>query len=180
MKRIMVVDGRTSAILQDPLNQRILRQLVASELSVKKISRILDEPSLKIWRRIRSLKGKGLVEEAGVLRVRNLDVKLYRATAARYISRDSLDYEPEEVTLKQAYALFRAIQSEILDVLYRYDPVPANVNPIDFCVATDLYAYAKVMTREDTQRKLSAMLSLLEKSVNARELLSTGTDQIKR
>lgn len=176
----MVVDGSASVLLQDPLNQRIIRQLVASELSVRKVSKMLDQPPLKVWRRIQSLRARGLVEESRVVHVRNLEVKMYRATAARYVLRGSMDYEPKGETLKQAYGLFSSIQSEIMGVLRGYDPIPSDADPIDFCVATDLYAYAKLLTREDVQRKLKSMLRLLEESAYAGVLFNTRVEQIGR
>ncbi len=160
----MVVDGRALRLVEDPLNQRVLKLLVRSELSVNKISKTLGEPPLKIWRRIQQLKGEGLVEESGSTRARNLEVKLYRATAARYIPRGAFDYEPEDDALKQEYTLFHGIQSETLKMLLNYDSIPPNVNPIDYCVATDLYVYAKLLIREDTRRKLKTILELLENS----------------
>lgn len=164
MKRLMVVDGKALRLVEDPLNQRILRLLVGSELSVNRLSKMLGEPPLKIWRRVQQLKSGGLVEESGGVRIRNLEVKLFRATAARYIPRGAFDYEPEDDMLRRAYTLFHEIQSKILGMLLDYDIIPPNVNPVDFCVAADLYVYAKLLTREDTQKKLKTILELLENS----------------
>jgi biotin operon repressor len=171
MKRIMVVNGRAMRLLQDPLNQRVLKLLVESELSVKRLSRLLGESPLKIWRRVQRLKEEGLVEETRSVHVRNLEVKLFRATSARYIPRETLEYEPKEDTLKRAYALFYEIQSKILSLLHEYEVIPSNVNPIDFCVATELYAYAKLLTDEDAQKKLKNILDLLEKCSYASVIL---------
>jgi len=73
--------------------------------------------------------------------------------------------------LKRAYALFYEIQSKILSLLHEYEVIPSNVNPIDFCVATELYAYAKLLTDEDAQKKLKNILDLLEKCSYASVIL---------
>lgn len=173
-----MVDGKALRLVEDPLNQRILRLLVDSELSVNKLSKKLGEPPLKIWRRIQQLKSEGLVEESGGVRIRNLEVKLFRATAVRYIPRGAFDYEPEDELVRRAYKLFHEIQSKILGMLLDYDVIPPNVNPIDFSVAADLYVYAKLLTKEETQRKLKTILEALENSPYTNAILrrqpSTG------
>ncbi|MEM0121520.1 MAG: winged helix-turn-helix domain-containing protein [Thermoprotei archaeon] len=173
MKRLAYLDGKALRLVQDPLNQKILGLLVRGAHNVSWLSKNLNESPLKVWRRVRQLESEGLVEERGVLRERNLEAKLYRATAARYIPRGVLDYVPEDEWLKQAYTLYREIQTKILRVLLTYDRIPESVNPIDFCVATDIYAYTSVLTEQETQQKLRTMLSLLEKS-NMRSVVLRG------
>ncbi len=151
-------------LLQDTLNQAILKLLVDSALSATSVSKRLGEPHLKVWRRLQQLRAQGLIEEAGSVKKRNLEVKLYRAAAAKYLPRGAMDLEPSDHKLKEAYDLYRKIASEILYSISEYSPIPSGVNPRDFCVATEIYVNAKVLTRADTQEKLRRIIQILEGS----------------
>jgi DNA-binding Lrp family transcriptional regulator len=58
MKTIMKLGDRASELLLDSLNQRIVRELVFSGYSIAELSRRLNIPPLKIWRRIQKLAGR--------------------------------------------------------------------------------------------------------------------------
>jgi hypothetical protein len=55
MKTIMTLGDRASELLLDTLNQRIVRELVFTGYSIAELSRRLNIPPLKIWRRIQKL-----------------------------------------------------------------------------------------------------------------------------
>ena len=87
MKTLMILGDKASELLVDGLNQRMVRELVFSEYAIAELSRKLSIPPLKTWRRIRKLVEAKLVEVARVDVIKNLEKKVYRATATNFVSR---------------------------------------------------------------------------------------------
>jgi len=55
MKLIKFLDQKGTSLVSDPLNQTILKKLVASEQSISDLSIDLKQPTLKLWRRMQRL-----------------------------------------------------------------------------------------------------------------------------
>jgi hypothetical protein len=85
MKTFLVIDDHASRQLYDPLNQRILRELLDRERSIGELSNLLHITPIGVWRRVRRLVSVKVLEQSRSVMVGNLEKGLYRASALRYI-----------------------------------------------------------------------------------------------
>lgn len=92
----MIMGDKASELLLDSLNQRMVKELVFSEYAIAELSRKLNIPPLKTWRRIQKLVEAKVVEVARVDVIQNLEKKIYRATATRFVPRQLLDLKPND------------------------------------------------------------------------------------
>ena len=82
--------------LADPLRFRMVEALVAHELSVAELARTLDTPVTRLYHHVTLLLEAGLIEEAGRVRRRGVEERIYRATAREFRMDGSLlDMEAE-------------------------------------------------------------------------------------
>jgi len=139
MKTVMVVDDKASELLVDRLNQRIVGELVFSEYSIAELSRKLNIPPIKTWRRIQKLVEAKVAEVARVDKIQNLQKKIYRATAANFLPRQFLDLKPDDERLGKAFRTYLEIQREIMNRMSAFSDIPEGANPIDYAI----YAAAK-------------------------------------
>lgn len=102
--------------------------------------------------------------------MRNLEEKMYRAKAARYVPRGLFEFEPSEPAIGEAYTFYREINSKMLSILLALQDVPAGVDPLDFCVAADMLVFAKVLSEKQTHEKLKEILAHLKRSSVWRQL----------
>ncbi|MDG7002044.1 MAG: winged helix-turn-helix transcriptional regulator [Nitrososphaerota archaeon] len=156
MKRLMILDQNGSLLLSDVLNQRIVRQLVLSPYSSTELSRKLGVPAVKMWRRIAKLLEAKIVEPYEVEHVGNLEKKIYRATALRYIPLEFLNFEPKSKELKDAYKLYLEITNESLKRTLSSNEIPQSMSfdVVDYGVYTDLKNFCHVMLDPKTQSTL--------------------------
>ncbi|MHB8566961.1 MAG: hypothetical protein ACYC7D_12260 [Nitrososphaerales archaeon] len=164
MKRLVILDERGSLLLSDALNQRIIRQLVLSPFSTTELSRKLGISPVKTWRRVSKLLEARLIELCKVDHVGNLEKKLYRASAIRYVPLEFLHFEPKSKPLKEAYKSYLEIQQEGMKNILGSNEIPqsAVVDPIDYGVYADLKDYCRVLRNPRTQailRHLDRQLS---------------------
>ena len=132
MKMIKILDAKGMVLISDALNQMILEKLVKSQCSVTQLSRELNIPTLKIWRRIERLQKSRLVEVTSFNKIGNLEQKLYRATALRY-ELPSQFSEPKlnNPNLMEAFKIYTKIQNEMMNALAAFDDkVPKEGDPV--------------------------------------------------
>jgi hypothetical protein len=156
MKRVMILDQNGSILLSDVLNQRIVRHFVLSPYSATELSRKMAVPAVKMWRRITKLLEAKIVEPFEVKHVGNLEKKIYRAAALRYIPVEYLNFEPKSKELKDAYKLYLEITNESLKRTMRSNEIPKSMafDVVDYGVCSDLKDFCRVMLDPKTQSTL--------------------------
>ena len=55
MKLLKILNQQQTELITDPINQKILKKLIESALSVSEIAKQIDLPALTVWRRIQKL-----------------------------------------------------------------------------------------------------------------------------
>jgi DNA-binding Lrp family transcriptional regulator len=163
MKRVMVLDQKGSFLISDILNQRIVRELVVSPLSTTELSRKLRMSPVKVWRRVSKLVDAGILEQFKVEYVGNLEKKVYRATALKFVPIGFLEFEPKNKNLKEAFKTYGELQRENMKDLADSNEIPqsAAMDPIDYGVYADLRTFCRIMLSERTH----AILKRLEKQL---------------
>lgn len=159
----MILDQKGSLLLSDVLNQRIVRQLVVSPYSSSELSRKMGVSAVKTWRRITKLLEAKIVEQYKVEYVGNMEKKLYRATALRYIPVEFLNFEPKSKELKEAYKLYSEITNESLKRTLSSNEIPKSMSfdAVDYSVYTDLKNFCHDMLDPKTQLTLKRLESKL-------------------
>jgi DNA-binding Lrp family transcriptional regulator len=162
MKTLMILGDKASELLVDGLNQRMVRELVFSEYAIAELSRKLSIPPLKTWRRIRKLVEAKLVEVARVDVIKNLEKKVYRATATNFVSRQFFDLKPRDERLGRAFKTYLEIQAQLMSKMSAFSDIPKGADPIDFSV----YAYVKSSCQLFLDPSLREKLSRLEREIS--------------
>ncbi|MGI0091911.1 MAG: hypothetical protein ACREBS_09395 [Nitrososphaerales archaeon] len=159
MKRLMMLDQKGSLLLSDALNQRILRELVLSPYSTTELSRKLGMPQVKIWRRVSKLLEAQVIKQCKLDHIGNLEKKVYRATAMKYLPVQFLDFEPKSKSLKEAYKTYVEIQQEIMkDIAVSNDiPESEKMDPIDYGVYADLKSFCRILLSPRTRTKIQRL-----------------------
>lgn len=165
MKLIKFLDSKATSLVSEPLNQKILKALVIQEHSVSELSKELDVPALKIWRRMQMLLRADLVELSSTNTVGNIEKKLYRATATRYVPQQFLEFKPKDPNLQEAFEIYSEIQKKIMAQVAGYNNIPATY-PVDFALYASMQAFAQVCSEQATQAKLAELTSKLSKYEN--------------
>jgi DNA-binding Lrp family transcriptional regulator len=159
MKRLMILDQRGSLLLSDLLNQRIVRELALSPYSTTELSRKLGMPPVKVWRRVSQLLEARVIEQCKLEHVGNLEKKVYRAAALKYVPHEFLNFEPRSKSLREAYKSYLEIQREIMKDIEVSNEIPqsASMNPIDYGVYADLKGFCRIMQSPRTQAKIQRL-----------------------
>ena len=161
MKMLKVLDAKGTSLVSDALNQMILEKLVVSECSITELSREMNVPVLKLWRRMQRLMKAKMVEVSGVKKVGNLEKKLYRATATRYEIGTRLQFKPNDPNIQAAFAIYAKIQNEMMAVLSKFDEVPKDKDPTDFVLYATLQAFVQVFEKANTKANIYEIKQLL-------------------
>jgi len=161
MKRVLVLDEKGSRLLYDPFNLKILRILIQSEMSATELSRKLGIPVVKAWRRLARMEKQGIVELRRVVKVGNLEKRIYGASALRYIPAEILSIFTSDPDLKKAYLLFLEIQRKLLERQNTVE-MSAKKNLLDFYICSDLLGFVETMQSEETLKKLKEVRYYLE------------------
>ena len=156
---IKVIGAKELALVSDALNQLILQKLVISNCSVTDLSKEVNVPVLKIWRRIQRLMKAKLVEVSGAEKVGNLEKKLYRATALRYdISPQFFGPKINDPDLQAVFALYAKIQNDMNTVLATFDSrMPATGDPTDFAIYALMQSFVQVFENTATKQSIHKM-----------------------
>lgn len=159
MKRVMILDQAGSLLLSDVLNQRIVRHLVISPYSSSELSRKIGVSAVKTWRRISKLLGAKIVEQCEVERIGNLEKKIYRATALRFIPAEFLNFEPKNKELRDAYKIYSEITNESLKRTLSSNEIPESMafDAVDYGVYTDLKNFCRNLLDPKTQSILKRL-----------------------
>ena len=163
MKLLKVLDAKSAVLVSDALNQIILQKLVMAPQSISDLSRQLNIPTLKLWRRIQRLQKAKLVELAGVEKVGNLEKKLYRATALKY-DLPSQFFAPKlsDSNLMATFDKYSGIQNEMNMVLSKFESqIPSEGDPTNFAIYSYMQAFVEVIQKASTQTSLDEMKHLL-------------------
>jgi hypothetical protein len=163
MKLIKFLDQKGTALVSDPLNLSILKNLVRSEHSISELSVKLDLPTLKLWRRMQKLLKANLVELTNTEKVGNLEKKLYRAVATNYVPQQYFDFKPKDANLQEALEIYSEIQKKLLAKFSAFGVIPEEVDPIDFAMFANMQAFAQVCSQNETQTKLAELQEKLVK-----------------
>lgn len=154
MKLVKVLDPQTSNLVNDSLNQTILRELVTKPFSTSDLASKLKVPKLSIWRRIQKLQKADLIELADTQKVGNLEKKLYRAVAAWYTPQQLFNFKPKDVNLKEAFEIYQGIQNRMIAQVATYNEIPKNAEPVDFSLFVNMLVFAEVCGRPEVQAKI--------------------------
>jgi len=157
MKLIKFLDQKGTSLVSDPLNQTILKKLVASEQSISELSIDLKQPTLKLWRRMQRLLAANLVELTRIEKVGNLEKKLYRATATSYVPQKFLEFKPKDTNLQAAFEIYSEIQKKIIANVSQFNEVPKATYPVDFALYASMQAFAQVCSEPETKEKLKQL-----------------------
>ena len=174
MKRLHALEEGNGGLLDDPLNTRIIGELVSAGRSVAELSRKFDVPMVKTWRRVAKLTKAGIVEQTGSKRIRNLESKVYRARAARYVTKKPRSLSKGRA-VREAYELDSNIQKDIASALSRFEQVPQGVDTVDFATFTDMHAFCHVLLRPDTTKKLVELRGTLTRLEGFADIAPAGS-----
>lgn len=166
MKLLKILDQNSTELLYDARNQFILEKLVDSERSVTELAKKLKIPTVTLWKRIQKLLAAGTIEISGIRKSGNLERKMYRATAARYIPAQILNFKPKDKRLSEAAEIYSQIQNMGLVLLTQSNDIPREANPADYALYANLSAFLKVYKMPGFRRKMEE----LEKKLSEVEL----------
>jgi hypothetical protein len=163
MKLVKVLDQEGNTLVSDPFNQAILKELVTKEQSVSDIAEKLQMPTLKLWRRMQKLQKAQLVELVATQKVGNLEKKLYRSTATWFVPQQYFNFQPKDPNLKAAFEIYSDIQKHLMYEMSTFGEVPPTADPIDYATYANIYAFAQVCGKPETQAKIAELQKMLEK-----------------
>jgi hypothetical protein len=163
MKIVKFLDQKNTTLVIDPLNQTILKNLVTKELSISELAAKMNMPTLKLWRRIQKLSKANLVILTRTEKVGNIEKKMYRATATRYVPQNFFDLKPKDTNLKAAFDIYSDIQKDMWTKVSDLGDVPANADPTDYALFASMQSFAEVCTEATTQAKLVELVKELSK-----------------
>lgn len=154
MKLVKMLDNKDSNLISDPINQEILKALVAAEHSPSEIAKKLNLSTLKIWRRFQKLCKAKMIEQTKTKRVGNIEKKLYRATATLYTPNQYFSLSPKNPALQEAYIIYSDIQKAMMIKLSNFSDVPEGVDPGDFSLYASMKATVEVYQNPKFQSKI--------------------------
>ncbi|MEM0117286.1 MAG: winged helix-turn-helix domain-containing protein [Conexivisphaerales archaeon] len=171
MKRVLLLDEKGSRLLYDPLNIKILRILIQSEMSASEVSRKVSIPVVRGWRRLERLREAGIVEVRRIVKVGNIEKKIYGASALRYVPAELLNVFPSDPNLKSAYSLYLQLQRRMMEEQFSLEmEVNRTKNLLDLYIYTDLLAFVKVMELNETSDTLKRIRFHLEEYLKRNKL----------
>jgi hypothetical protein len=163
MKLVKFLDTEGSTLVSDPINQSILNVLVRTELSISELSKKLDIPTLKLWRRMQKLAKANLVEVTRMEKVGNIEKKLYRTTATWFAPQQYFDFKPKDPNLQEAFEIYSDIQKKSMVIISELGDIPKDADPTDFSLFANMQAFAKVCGEPLNQAKIVALQEKLAK-----------------
>jgi DNA-binding Lrp family transcriptional regulator len=163
MKLVKLLDQEGATLVSDVINQNILRILVSSERSVSELSKTLNIPTLKLWRRIQKLRQANLIELTRTQKVGNLEKKLYRATATQYVPYQYFNYQPKDPNLEAAYKIYAEIQKQMMTATAAFGDVPNDTDPIDYTLFVQMQTFTQICGKPEIQTKIANLEQQLTK-----------------
>ncbi len=157
MKLLRVLDAPSTTLVYDLHNQMILKELVESEGSVTELARKLNIPMVTLWKRMQKLLAANLVELSRVKKSGNLEKKLYRATAARFVPAQLLSFKPKDRHLREASEVYSQIQNMGVKLLTQTYEIPEDADPSDYALYANLLAFVQVSRMPDFERRVAEL-----------------------
>jgi DNA-binding Lrp family transcriptional regulator len=157
MKIFMLLGDSASELLFDDLNSRIVRELLFSEYAVSELSRKLRVPQLKIWRRVQKLVDAKVLEVVRVEKAQNLEKKIYRAAAAKFVPRQFLDLKPANKSLAKAFNTYLEIQRQLMSGMARFSEIPEGANPVDYAIYASSKSFCQIFRDPDVKNKVERL-----------------------
>lgn len=161
MKIVRLLDQEETKAVSDLLNQTILRELVGSELSISSLAKRLEVPVLKVWRRVQRLESLRLVEVSRTRKSGNIETKLYRASAVRFVPNDFLSFKPRDPRLLEAFAIFSEFQGEYTRLVSELNEIPEGWDPVDYLFYASMRAFAEAHGQPQAWKKVSTLAQKL-------------------
>lgn len=173
MKLVKFLDQKGTLLVSDPLNQTILKNLVTSEYSISDLALKLNIPTLKLWRKMQTLLKANMIELVRTEKIGNLEKKYYRAIATGFIPQQLMETKAKDKNLQEAFDLYSQIQNQMMTIISKFGDVPKDVDPIDYAMFANMYAFADVFAESTTQtRLLKLKKKLAEYQKNSRSIMS--------
>ena len=165
---LKILDAKETLIVSDALNQLILQKLVMSPNSITGLSKEINVPALKLWRRMQRLMKAKLVEVSRVEKVGNLEKKLYRATALRYdVSQKFFGPKISDSDIEAAFEIYAKIQSNMNEILTEFDDqIPREGDPTDFAIYALMQAFIQTFEEPTTKQSVNEMKDKLTNFCN--------------
>jgi predicted ArsR family transcriptional regulator len=157
MKLLRVLDGPSTILVYDLHNQMMLKELVESEHSVTELAAKLKIPTVTLWKRMQKLLAAGLVELSTVKKSGNLEKKLYRATAARFVPAELLNFKPKDHNLLEASEIYSQIQKMGMTLLTQTYEIPSDADPFDYALYANLRTLVQVSRMPDFERRIAEL-----------------------
>ena len=157
MKLVKILDARSTELVSDQKNQLILKNLVSSEYSITELAGKLKIPTVTVWKRMQKLLAAHLVELSSVKKSANFEKKLYRATAARYLPAELLDFRPKDGHLMKAFDVYSQIQKNAMTLMNQISEIPKEADPVDYALYVTMRAFAQVCGTPDFQRRIDEL-----------------------
>src|ERR1700722_13356200 len=157
MKLIRVLDATGTTLLYDLHNQMILKELVESERSVTELARKLNIPMVTLWKRMQKLIAADLVELSGVRKSGNLEKKMYRETAARYVPAQLLNFKPKDRRLLEASEIYSQFQNMGMALLTKTYEIPKDADPSDYALYANLRVFVQLSRMQDFERRIAEL-----------------------
>jgi hypothetical protein len=101
-----------------------------------------------------------LVELSRTEKVGNIERKIYRATATRYVPQQPFEFKPKDTNLQEAFKIYSELQNNMISKFSAFGEIPKEADPVDFAVFANMKAFTQVYSEPETQTK---MLKLQEK-----------------
>jgi DNA-binding transcriptional regulator GbsR (MarR family) len=163
MKTVKLLDQEGTALINDPANVVILQKLVVAEHSISELATELNQPTLKMWRRMQKLIKTNLVELVQTKKVGNLEKKMYRATATYYTPHQYFNPKPKDPNLQEALNIYSDIQKEMMTALLTLGDVPKEADPTDFSLFANMQVFVQTCSKSTTQAKIAELKQKLDK-----------------
>ncbi len=163
MKLVKVVDQEGSNLVSDPINQKILLELVSSEQSIKALAEKFNLPTLNVWRRMQRMQKAKLIELIRTEKVGNIEKKLYRATATWYAPQQYFNFKPKDPNLREAFAIYSDIQNNLMAELTAFNDVPQEADAMDYSLFANMMAFVEVLSKPAAQTKIAKLKGELTK-----------------
>jgi hypothetical protein len=163
MKLIKLLDQQSTNLVSDSINQVIIKELVTQQQSISGLSNKLGIPTLKLWRRVQKLQKANLIEQTAAEKRGNLEIKLYRATAAYYAPQQFLNFKPKNPDLKAAFEIYTEIQTRMMAKMGAYNEVPKDADPTDYSIYANMQVFADVCGKPEIQTKIVELENQLSK-----------------
>lgn len=157
MKLVKVLDKQGSALVADPINQNLLRELVTAEYAVSDLAQKLNLPTLNVWRRMQKLQKANLIELTATRKKGNLEKKFYRSTATYFAPEQYFTFTPKNPKLSEAFSIYNEIQKKMMTQTVAYGNIPKDVDPIDYSFFVNMTVFADICSQPDVQTKIHAL-----------------------